>query len=775
MAEMGPWHQPDPPYYECIAVSTSSDTTGSYNRYAFGFQQIPDFDKLAIWPDAYYMTFNRFQQDICALDRSKMLAGQNASIQCFSSNYLGSPKLPADLDGSTPPPTGSPNYIVQAPLNGTTLNIWKFHVDFATPTNSTLAGPIAISVAPFSTVCDTCVPQLGTTWLLDGDIGLLTYRLAYRNFGAFESLVTDQAVANGRGQSGIRWYELRNPGGNLPTVYQQGTYVPDSLYRFMSSIAMDRVGDIAVGYSVSSSAMHPGIRFTGRVPADALGTLEGETTIVDGAGSQTTARWGDYSSMSIDPVDDCTFWYTNEYLQEDGLNWHTRIASFRFPSCGAAVGATSPTSLSFAPQPVGTASPSKGVVLANDSNFQMDAPSVVVTGDFALQTNSCTSGVKPRTHCDVTIVFKPKAPGPRAGTLTFTDNATNSPQLVSLSGTGTQVKLSATSIVFNTRVIGTTSSPRIVSFANRADKDLIKAALKKHSALFNTAGAHVDTSVGNPARILRVPGTLNRKGENTAERPWRECAILESGNRGGRCLDRENLMYILALEDTPIVPITANPEAVEKSVKWLREFLGWAGVDWQEKKGGTDNPYVFVIEDDLCPNSEEHSAGGDSSVALLVKSDGNLALACQHSHCKETGKATWKLFRAQQEKRKGEAYLSGGVVGFAPSPKGGVEEVELISFANIEPKPIDWVWKGYLPKGKIIMFNGEPGEGKSLAVLDIAARLTTGADFPDGSKNTSQPMGVLILSVEEDPADTILPRFMAAARSPNGCVAQGCH
>jgi len=465
MTELGPWYQPQPPYYECIAVSTSSDATGSYNRYAFAFEQIPDFDKIAVWPDAYYMTFNRSQDDVCALDRSKMLAGQNASIQCFSSNQNGLPLIAADLDGSIPPPIGSPNYLLGIdPTNVSLLNMWKFHVDFTQPSNSTLTGPIAIPVAPFVLGSTGEVAQLGTSVELLAQDGSLRHRLAYRNFGTFESLIVNHAVNNG---SGIRWYELRNPGGNSPLVFQQGTFVPDSTSRWMGSIAMDKLGDIALGYSVSSSAMHPGIRFTGRVPSDPLGTLEGEATIVDGTGSQTNYRWGDYSSMSIDPVDDCTFWYTNEYLQQDGQNWHTRIASFRFPSCGTAVGATSPTNLTFAPQLVGSTSPSKRVVLTNDGSFQMDAPSVIVRGDFALQTNSCTGGVKPGTHCDVTIVFKPKVPGTRTGTLTFADNATNSPQIVSLRGTGTQVKLSTTSILFNTLVVGTTSGARIVSFANR--------------------------------------------------------------------------------------------------------------------------------------------------------------------------------------------------------------------------------------------------------------------------------------------------------------------
>jgi hypothetical protein len=165
------------------------------------------------------------------------------------------------------------------------------------------------------------------------------YRLAYRNFVTNESLVVNHSVkvsGNRRNQvDGIRWYELRNPNGT-PTVFQQGTFSPDSNSRWMGSIAMDKVGDIAAGYGVSSSNIHPQIHYTGRIPVDPLGTMESEATIINGAGSQLSnlARWGDYSSMSVDPVDDCTFWYTTEYLQANGtFNWSTRIASFKFTGC----------------------------------------------------------------------------------------------------------------------------------------------------------------------------------------------------------------------------------------------------------------------------------------------------------------------------------------------------------------------------------------------------------------------------------------------------------
>ncbi|MDE3166074.1 MAG: hypothetical protein KGN36_09725, partial [Acidobacteriota bacterium] len=218
------------------------------------------------------------------------------------------------------------------------LQLWKFHVDWTTPANSTFAGPQNVPVASFSAACNgggTCIPQLGTSQQLDSLADRLMFRLAYRNFSDHESLVVNHAVTAGS-SVGVRWYELRSPNG-APAIYQQGTFAPDSYYRWMGSIAMDQAGNIALGYSKSSSGIYPAVAFTGRVPTDPLGTLQAETLIQSGGGSQlrTLSRWGDYSSMSIDPVDDCTFWYTNEYLKSSGtFNWSTIIGTFRFPGCG---------------------------------------------------------------------------------------------------------------------------------------------------------------------------------------------------------------------------------------------------------------------------------------------------------------------------------------------------------------------------------------------------------------------------------------------------------
>src|SRR5467141_1313807 len=339
----------------CMAVSTTSDATQSYYRYEFSFgSNTPDYPKLAVWPDAYYWTANTFSSasaflgaNPCAFDRATMLSGGPANAICMQQNPSVDSLLPADLDGTTPPPTGEPNFYLQM-VTPSNLNLFKFHVDFTTPANSTFTGPTAIPVASFSEACGggTCIPQPGTTQQLDSLGDRLMFRLAYRNFGDHESLVVNHSVMAGS-SVGVRWYEIRSPNAT-PTVFQQGTFAPDSQYRWMGSIAMDQSGDIAVGYSASSSSNFPAVRYTGRVPSDPAGTMESENSIIEGTGSQTngTSRWGDYSGMSVDPADDCTFWYTNEYLTTNGsFNWKTRIGSFKFTSCGRTGSSLSATTL----------------------------------------------------------------------------------------------------------------------------------------------------------------------------------------------------------------------------------------------------------------------------------------------------------------------------------------------------------------------------------------------------------------------------------------------
>jgi hypothetical protein len=331
------------PFLQCVAVSTTSDATGSYARYSFQYADFPDYPKMGVWPDAYYITFNIFGSTFlgglaCAYDRTAMLAGAPATQICFGPIPSFASPLPADLDGSTPPPAGSPNFFVNLQTT-TSLNLFKFHVDFATPANSTFTGPTAIPVPGFAVACSTgaCIPQADTKQKLDGLSDRLMYRLAYRNFGDHEAMVVTHSVSTGRRTpSGVRWYELRSPGTGTFSVFQSATFAPDANFRWMGSAAMDKLGDIAIGYSVSSATTRPGMAYATRTPADAPGTLADETTIITGGGSQLTglSRWGDYSAMSIDPVDDCTFFFTSEYLKANGtFNWSTQIASFKVAGC----------------------------------------------------------------------------------------------------------------------------------------------------------------------------------------------------------------------------------------------------------------------------------------------------------------------------------------------------------------------------------------------------------------------------------------------------------
>jgi hypothetical protein len=338
------------PYYECIAISRTGDPiAGGWYQYVFQAHPtyLNDYPKLGVWTDGYYMSANMFDISgggasssyqgtrVWALDRASMLTGGALNNVYFdvSSSYFT--LLPSNLQGQSPP-AGSPNYFLAA-SGSTSLYLWKFDVDWATPANSTFTGPTAITTSAQTVLCPgnrECIPQLGTTRQLDAISPRLMQKLQYRSVGGTESLWVTHTINNGSGIAGVRWYEIRNPNGT-PALYQQGTYTPDSNHRWMGSIGTDRLGNMAVGYSVSSSAMFPAIRYAGRLVSDALGTLgQGEATLFAGAGSQTTYnRWGDYSEMSIDPEDDCTFWYTNEYYAATGTNWQTRIGSFKYPQC----------------------------------------------------------------------------------------------------------------------------------------------------------------------------------------------------------------------------------------------------------------------------------------------------------------------------------------------------------------------------------------------------------------------------------------------------------
>ncbi len=367
-------------YHECIAISQTPDPTGAWYRYDFLYSttKMNDYPHFGVWPDGYYMSVNQFTngtswggQGVAVFERDKMLQGQPARMVKFDMyttntsdpRYQLGGMLPSDLDGPTPP-SGAPNAFMQFDddawgYSPDQLQIWNFHVDWANTASSsfTKVAPTLPTAAFDYNLCNgarSCIPQQGTTAKLDTLADRLMYRLQYRNFGDHQSLVVNHTVdVDSADHAGIRWYELRNTGSGW-VIFQQGTFSPDANNRWMASAAMNGSGGIALGYSVSAATMYPSIRYTGRVATDPLGTLpQGEGTIINGTGAQThsASRWGDYSMLAVDPTDNCTFWFTSEYVQTTGsAPWRTRIASFTLPNC---VAQPDP-----APTPVPTPSPS---------------------------------------------------------------------------------------------------------------------------------------------------------------------------------------------------------------------------------------------------------------------------------------------------------------------------------------------------------------------------------------------------------------------------------
>ena len=330
------------PYYECIAVSKTADpVSGGWWLYTFTADtaNLNDYPKLGIWGDGVYMSANMFRGGktykgvkVWALNRDDLINGAALRSVSFTLGTSYFSLLPANVKG-TLPPIGTAEYFLSDYGSTTSMNLWKFKVNWTTPTSSTFTGPTSFAVA--SLVKPTAkVPQLGSTETLDALGDRLMTWLQYRNISGAESLWVSRTVVSGASM-GIRWYEIRGMSAT-PAVYQQGTYAPDANYRWMSSLAVDKFGNMAVGYSVSSSTMYPAIRYSGRLVTDPLGTLgQGETSLIEGTGSQSGGynRWGDYSSMSVDPVNDCTFWYTTEYYETVSNNWQTRIGSFQYPNC----------------------------------------------------------------------------------------------------------------------------------------------------------------------------------------------------------------------------------------------------------------------------------------------------------------------------------------------------------------------------------------------------------------------------------------------------------
>jgi len=421
-------------YAELVAVSQTSDPTGSWYRYVFQFGTLmPDYPKFGIWPDGYYMSVNQFLNGaswggvgVAVFDRVKMLSGDaTASMQYINLGSASNPwaMLPSDWDGTNTPLAGEPNYFTYyddwSSASVQYLKIWSFTTDWATPANTTFTQTYALTPAAFNgTLCadasgrGKCIPQPGTSVKLEGLADRLMYRVQYRNFGSYQVMLTNHTVnTDGSGHAGIRWYELRNTGSGWG-IYQQGTYAPDASHRWVGSVAMNAAGDIALGYTVSDGAStYPSIRYTGRKASDPLGSMTvTEQSVIAGSGSQTgsAARWGDYSMMSVDPTDDITFWFTTEYIQTTGgANWKTRITSFKLSNVPASITTAASSITTVSATLNGTVNPNG---LATSYHFEWgtsisygNSSSVTSagSGSAAVSVNAAISGLSAGTtyHC----------------------------------------------------------------------------------------------------------------------------------------------------------------------------------------------------------------------------------------------------------------------------------------------------------------------------------------------------------------------------------------
>ncbi len=501
------------PYGECIAVSTSPDPTGTYFAYYYTFNTtLPDYPKFGVWPtasnSAYLATYNQFANGanfagaaLCAYDRTALLAGAASPAQiCYTINDAS--YLPSDLDGSTPPVDGTPGYFLTYETLSS-LRLWTIAPNFANPAASTLTQVTPdLNVTSFAELCGgaTCVPQAGTTNQLDSLADRPMYRLAFRNYGSHESMVVNHSVT-----SGVRWYELQSPVSASGTfsVFQQGTYAPDSSYRWMGSAAMDQAGDLAIGYSASSSSIYPAVRYSGRVSTDPLGTLESEASIIEGTGAQTNGlhRWGDYSSLRIDPADDCTFWYINQYLKSSGaFNWSTRIGSFKFSGCSGTPTPDFTVSVTPSSQSVSQGTPASYTVTVTSLNS--------FNGPVALTVNCPAGATCPFTSTPIT----PPANGIVQTTLTI-NNAPGGTSSLTVNGASGTLNHNATPVSLTVTVpdFSLSSNPGSVTVTqgNGGSSTITATSLNGYSSMVNlvVTGCPANTTCAlNPTQVTPPAG-----------------------------------------------------------------------------------------------------------------------------------------------------------------------------------------------------------------------------------------------------------------------------
>lgn len=430
-------HFPNGPFFEMVAVSATSDPLGSWYRYEFQFSDMPDYPKLGVWPDGIYMTCNRFSSGstnalgtgAACFDKAAMYANApSTTMQYFTLPYSSGAWaiLPSDCDG-TYPPTGTPNFF--AWLTAGHLHIYGFHVDWTTPSNSTFGQLTNLTVSSFSTV--TGIPQKGSTVQLDAISGRIMFRLPFRKFNDHWSMVCNSTI-NVSGHAGIRWWELQNDGTDPANwnVFQESTFSPDANSRWMGSIAIDSLSNIALGYSISSSTLYPSVYYTGRVASDPLNTMTvTETSIMDGGGAQTyvyggKCRWGDYSAMSADPASPGKFWYTQEYMQTtSSMAWHTRIGTFTIGNILIASASAVPS-----------------IVCTGDST-QLDVTATGGSGTYTYSWTSNPAGFtstakNPWAHPSVSTVYT-VAVNDGTNTITSSTSVTVQPGAVSNAGNDT--------------------------------------------------------------------------------------------------------------------------------------------------------------------------------------------------------------------------------------------------------------------------------------------------------------------------------------------------
>lgn len=491
------------PYYECLAVSQTGDPTGAYYLYEVSISSsyLGDYPKLGIWLGGLYLSVNLYSSSsyiapgLFAFDLADLVAGSTSVAEVALTTASAAPSvtdatgtssltssdftlLPANQTGATPPPNGASEYFAElSPSNDASLDFFAMAVDFsASPPTGSLTSPQNVPVAPYnpsfgrcSRNSTGCVPQPSTTQKLDPISDRLMFRLEYRNVAGRELLVVDHTVnvATTGGLAGSRWYELQivrtgNPEPSSVQLVQEGTYLEpnDTTNAWMASVNLDRAGDIAMGYSVSdATSTYPGIRYAGRLSTDPIDTLsQTEQVLQVGNGAQTgTYRWGDYSSMSVDPTDDCTFWYTQEYYATtSSYGWQTRIASFRFPSCALAL--SPPTSLNFGDQQEASTSAARTVSLSDTlpTGQNLSVSSLSISGPGAasfgcqLASGAACSTVSPSSplavsaggQADLQLTFSAPAgtPGTESATLTITSDAgasdSTASETLALTGTG---------------------------------------------------------------------------------------------------------------------------------------------------------------------------------------------------------------------------------------------------------------------------------------------------------------------------------------------------